>query len=70
MPFYQSIKSMTRFESVTPDDEAIGLDDFHKPEENVVRLFSEDDADALVMGGDKWYRKDIYFKKTRRNSRF
>lgn len=51
MKFYQSTQSKTMFESATPDDETIGLDDLHKPEENAVKLFCKDDSDALIMGG-------------------
>lgn len=51
MTFYQSTISGTRFEAVTPDDEEVGLENFHEPEERAVRSFSKDDADVLVMGG-------------------
>ncbi len=49
--YYQAAISKTKFSSDEPDPESIGLDDFHKPEEEAVLDFAGSKDEILVMGG-------------------
>lgn len=49
--YYQATKSGTRFRSVEPDPEDVGMEDFRKTEVEAVLAFLESENQVLVMGG-------------------
>lgn len=49
--YYQATKSGTRFRSVEPDPEDVGMEDFRKAEAEAVLAFLKSRNQVLVMGG-------------------
>lgn len=68
--YYQATKSGTKFESVEPDPESMGLTAYNEPQEEAARAFSKGSEDILVMGGISGSGKSYAMKRLARELGF